>query len=678
MKPIRTLLKPSLVAVAAVLALATSIGIGSAQSPQVSTEVDRTELSTDETVTLTVFVDAAGFVLPPSVAGIDGFVLISRGTTSRTTVINGEITTNVFYNFVLQPTRTGTLTIGAVTVVVDGKAHTTDPITVEVTRGTGVLRPDSLDIAPESAPATLSGQDHFVEALIDDPAPYLGQQVIYKLRYYRAVDGSRTTFGPVGYDPPPFDGLWDAQHSDSLEYDLAVQGRRYRVFERHTILYPTVVGPLTVPPSNFTIPGGLFERDTLLQTRPVELTVRPLPGGAPAGFDGAVGSFEISAALDEPAGKAGEPLTLSVVITGQGNFDTLPEPAWPDMPGWRTFDGSSSTHTQVVHSQVRGNRTYERILIPDAPGELTVPPVSYTYFDPVDEEYRTIVTEALSVTVLPGLSQTTPGAAISPDVQPDDIKHIKPAVFSFGSGDSGLGSGDGRAVTSRPWFWALWAIVPLVTVAAAEGWRRRGRPAAGGPDAPRPATRPDGPNSSGDEALTAYLGSRLNRPVTGLTADALVGLLTARGVEPSVVQRVSAWVLAREAGRYAPAGGQSDEVEGRGGRREPSSTRSRGVSRRETPNHHTACGGCHRRRAAELLPGVRPGTAGIRVDGGRKRPVRAQPVRRRRVLIRRSRGQRRLEQRPLLQPGQRVLPKRRPGSRTAQLQEGRPDRPGRW
>ena len=112
---------------------------------------------------------------------------------------------------------------------------------------------------------------------------------------------------------------------------------------------------------------------------------------------------------------------------------------------------------------------------------------------------------------------------------------------------------------------------PLIAPNASRYWTHRPRVAPSGTPSPRSSHSSSRPlvhgavsNPSGDEALTAYLGSRLNRPVTGLTADALVGLLTARGVEPSVVQRVSAWVLAREAGRYAPAGGQSDEVEGRG------------------------------------------------------------------------------------------------------------------
>ena len=38
---------------------------------------------------------------------------------------------------------------------------------------------------------------------------------------------------------------------------------------------------------------------------------------------------------------------------------------------------------------IAGSRTWEYVLLPLAPGEQAIPPISFSYFDPVAEEYRT-------------------------------------------------------------------------------------------------------------------------------------------------------------------------------------------------------------------------------------------------------------------------------------------------
>ena len=52
----------------------------------------------------------------------------------------------------------------------------------------------------------------------------------------------------------------------------------------------------------------------------IEIEVKPLPAGAPKGFGGAVGQFEMRAEAIPGKVKAGDPVAVKVVVQGAGKF----------------------------------------------------------------------------------------------------------------------------------------------------------------------------------------------------------------------------------------------------------------------------------------------------------------------------------------------------------------------
>ena len=155
------------------------------------------------------------------------------------------------------------------------------------------------------------------------------------------------------------------------------------------------------------IPGGFFGRGQTLQTKPVELNVQPLPPGAPDGFAGAVGQFSLQATMDATSGEVNEPLTWRVTLNGRGNLNAAPDPAWPEIDGWRSFESEATLHTEVRDGELVGTRTYERLLVPSVQGEHTLPALQYAYFDPATGQYQVIQTEPIAVSIAAG----DPGAA---------------------------------------------------------------------------------------------------------------------------------------------------------------------------------------------------------------------------------------------------------------------------
>ena len=532
-----------------------------AQSPSITAEVDRTNLSIGESLNLTVTISGSSSTPAPSLPDLDGFDMVSRSTASSISIVNGVMSTKVSFQYRLQPTREGTLTIEPISVTLDGRKYSTEPIQVDVTAGSSSSQPQAplQPTQPGPQPSKLSGQDFFIDAEVDNKTPYLGQQMTYIFRYYQAA----TTFGQPRYEAPEFTGFWNKQESDQRQYSVTAANRRYVVVELRTVLFPTVVGPVTIEPGRLTIPGSLFQRDRSLSTQPVTLEVVPLPANAPPDFSGAIGQFSISSTLNTNSARVNEPLTLTVTLSGEGNIDTMPSPVWPELPGWRSFESAATTNTQVNDNRLGGNRIYERLLVPGDAGDFVIPAITYTFFDPEATEYRSVATEPIHVTVAPGADQPPvppiPGdSKTTVERLATDIRHIKPVPPMLHSAGSEL--------TDRTVYWAAWALPPLLFATALLWQRRRERLESNiglmrSRQAHRNAARMlsealasgSDPFSASGEILTTYVSDKLNQPVAGLTQDALGHQLALRGIESTLVDRVKATLIASERGRYAPA-----------------------------------------------------------------------------------------------------------------------------
>ena len=541
------------VAAAIVLVCLAVLGtVAQAQSPPIRSEVDKTELRTGEVLTLTITVTTEGNISAgPTLPVVLTANIVGRDLESQTVKVDNQTITELVYEYQLSPTVDGPLTIGAIKVTIDGTTYETDPITVEVHPG-GSTRASQQPLQPPAEVSTeLTGQDYYVEAEVDNRSPYLGEQMHYIFRFYSSVPS-----GSPDYEQPDLTGFWvpeDEKPSKSLRM---VAGRRYEIEEISMVLFPTIAGPRTIGPAELTIPSRLSAPATRLRTMPVEIDVRPLPPGAPTDFSGAVGRFSISARTNGASGAVNEPLTLTVNLTGEGNFDLLPVPGWPDTPGWRTFDAAPKTISRIDDGVLIGRRTYERTLVPREAGDFTIPPVRFTYFDPSKERYETISTDPIPVTVAKGTAAPLPPDADGDSVErlATDIRHIRPAPGSLAVGSDPL--------HERGLYWAM-AALPAVVLAAAVGWRRM-KVAASRPSpsdrAHRRARRMlrtarkagSDPYVAAGDALAAYIGDKLGQPLSGLTHDALARLLLSRGADPDLVDRVDACLNASEGGRFAP------------------------------------------------------------------------------------------------------------------------------
>ena len=572
-----------------------------AQSP-VTAEVDRNFLSTDEALVLTVTIDtSAGDAARPTLPPLDDFEILGSSSGTQISIVNGDMAVQATYNYSLQPRRAGSLVIDPIVVQINGQAYSTEPIAIEVTQGTGQGQPTpnlgfpsrpgtlpsipgfpnlpnlpgfpnmpglptapSQPMDPADMPTELVGQDFFIEAEVDNSSPYQGQQIVYTFRFYQG----ESVLGQPDYRAPAFTGFWSEELTDQqTSYTTEAEGRAYRVTELQTVLVPTVTGEITIDPAYLSIPGDFFSAGIELQTQPVTVNVQPLPGNAPDSFRGAVGQFDIQASTDVTATEVNDTVTLTVAITGAGNLDTMPDPIWTEGPEWRSFDSKATLNTRFADSVLQGSRTYERILVPTESGDLVLPAIEFSYFDPQTGTYETKSTDPIIVQVT-GDAIAAPQAPLTPDTAPP----VNTAVAPGGSTlrpiktSAELGNSSSMPLTQETGYWLLWAV-PLLLLVGHMGWRRyqqqrlntadlrRSRSAAGKAKKALDQARSQGQEQEvAGPILTAYLEEKLNQRIAGLSQTQLASLLATKGVAMALVERVQNCLMLSEMGRYAPSG----------------------------------------------------------------------------------------------------------------------------
>ena len=387
-----------------------------ADAAEVTAYVDRTQISAGESVSLTVSIkDGKGDV---DVSGIKDFKVLSRGTSSNISIINGSMTRETRSNFTLIPLKAGRLTIPPLPVISGGKAYHTPSITVSV-------------LASEQQSPDRADADLFLDASVSNHKPYVGEPITFTLRVFNRVRIANTRF-----QPPEFKGFDEKKVDDDKTYTRVVQSKQYNVIELTYVLTPVSEGRHTVTPAVLSCDvaqktsqrGNRFDPffndpffsntryvPRTVSSKAIEIDVRPLPpytGDTP--FSGLVGLFELDAAIDKASARVGDSLTLSVTLNGSGNILDATDPAVNVPDTFKVYKDAPEEKITFDPTGYSGEKTFRWALVPIKPGDVVMPGVSYVYFDVRERQYKTLKTAPLQLAILPsdekktGLEQPLP------------------------------------------------------------------------------------------------------------------------------------------------------------------------------------------------------------------------------------------------------------------------------
>jgi hypothetical protein len=372
----------------------------SAQEIGFKATVDRTSIAAGEQLKLTVNLsNSRESFEAPSFGGL--VVVQGPFENSSFNYVNGRMSSSLGRTWVLTSTKPGTYTIGAAKVRIGGGVVQTEPITIEVTKGS----------APPSDAASRQGQDRdanlFATISLSKDQAFVGEQVIatYTLfSRYNSIELSK-------YELPKMDGYWaeeiDLGNTGWEDGLRTVNGIQYRVaILKKQVLFPQRSGQLSIAPMELTcvVNRSFFNRGSSINIRSnsATLTARPLPTNAPPDFRGAVGDLTMSVTTDRTQVKANEAIELTLTFSGKGNLRLLDTPNLDFPNDFESYDPKVTDKISVNSGGMSGSRSYQYLLIPRHEGAFPLDPITFTYFDTRSGSYRTITAPPMQVEVSAG------------------------------------------------------------------------------------------------------------------------------------------------------------------------------------------------------------------------------------------------------------------------------------
>ncbi|MCG2617610.1 BatD family protein [Terrimonas sp. NA20] len=344
--------------------------------------------------------------------------------------------------FTLLATKEGLYAIPAASVKVGGQIVRSQPASLQViSKASAIARGILSDktppaegtyLAPGEDPIEKMRKNIFMKVSVDRKTCYVGQPVTATFKLYSRLNSHSDIVknpGFYGFAIQEMIGL-----GDRITATEVVNGKK---FEVHTIrkvqLYPLSAGTFTIDPMEvqnkvefstssvvkrteqeivegvmptedelFSKPGFKLA-ETSMRTEPVTVKVTALPDtNRPASFNGATGKFSIAATLEEDEIGTNREGDLLVTVSGKGNFLQLAAPAvnWP-----ANMEGFAPEIRDTLHKEVsplEGKRIFRFRFISTKPGEYTIPAISFCFFDPDSNRYRTASTNPLVVKISKG------------------------------------------------------------------------------------------------------------------------------------------------------------------------------------------------------------------------------------------------------------------------------------
>lgn len=535
----------------------------------------------------------------PSFEGFDVLVGPSLSTSRSVSIINGKTKSEYVksYVFVLKPVKAGKFTVGSATARYKKKEIVSDPFTVEVVDESGSVSSSSASGGVTSGNTDVNKssvkEDIYLKMSVPKRNLVKGEPVEAVIELYTKVP----IYSFREWKFPDFNGFWsqEVESPQNLNFERRnVDGKLYNVaLLRRFMLIPQKSGELTVDPATLVaeIQGrnsssrrsffdefyGTYETEPVrLVSERIKFNVSDLPSGAPASFGGAVGSFTVSASLDADSLKVHQASSLKVLVSGRGNVSLVNAPKVNFPADFEVYDVKTEDRTSSGSGGTSGGKLFEVPFIPRAPGDYTVPPVKFTYYDVSSGSYRTLSTEPMKVHVSGDGGRS--GEFSSGNVQGfvnrqavqvlgKDIRYVK--------GNTVLKEGVPFFVVS-PVF-CLLVILTAVAAAVCVFSVRRYRKANGDVVAVRSrrANRIAGRRLKGaagllaqkkraefyeevHRAVTGYLSDRLSLTSSEMNRETISSALADRKVDASLVERLGALLDSCEFARYAPESSSGD------------------------------------------------------------------------------------------------------------------------
>jgi hypothetical protein len=476
-----------------------------ADSPSVTAVLSNSEAAVGETVQLQIRVTGGRSAEAPEKIAVDGLQIYRTGTSQHFEMNNFNVTSSVIYDYTVLPMKAGTFKIPPQTIRLGSNALHTPELTLNVADSAG--RSSSARSNREAQPEN-ANQLVFAELVVPKKVAFVGEMVPAEIRL-----GFDPRARPELADGPEIAGQgFTTQKLQQSQQNLeTINGKSYDVITFKTAIAATRAGKIEIGPvkakarvsvprrqatprSRSRSPFDLFNlddpfsdpffadpfgrlaerREVEVESEPATFEVKPLPPNAPQSFSGAVGNFSMTTNVKPTKVQVGDPITVTSTISGRGNFDRVNVPGLEDERGWHKYP-SSSKFKQDDEVGISGAKTFETVISPNEKKQA-LPPLVFSYFDPVKENYATLRSDAMPISVeggaapAPAVVASQPGSAASATVAASAKPSLKPQDILYQLTERPKVAQSFMPLYARPLFWTA-QFIPLLALLGLIGWK---------------------------------------------------------------------------------------------------------------------------------------------------------------------------------------------------------------
>ena len=377
-------------------------------------------------------------------------------------------------NFQVQPQRTGNFTVPSWKVMIEGKSYQVPPATLQVLVPSQQEKQAQLDLR----------QAAFLELPFPRSYFFEGETIMTSLTLFiwDRLPVNRIENAPIKIGESFSSnnlGKWTEE-----KRNVSRNGKIYSTFTWPVALTAAMAGtkeisftvnlrvrvnsrknsPFSSPFFNDPFFGFGREESLTVELPRKSIEIKPLPStNRPNDYSGAIGSFRAQYFVDAKQVEVGDPVRLNFSIEGKGNFAAIPAPILESNEEFKIgppaflFEGNEEIKSE-------GRQNFEFILTPQKAGNLKITPLNFSYFDPIQEKYSTIVGNEIDLFVKPGEKWIEPNDEFTSDPQlAVGEKNFQPKTDLFQTAsDPGewVDSLQPKKIESKTWFWAI-QILPL-------------------------------------------------------------------------------------------------------------------------------------------------------------------------------------------------------------------------
>jgi hypothetical protein len=397
---------------------------GAEQPISVQAQVDREEVTVGESIMLQIKIDGDDSPAEPDLSGLQDFSVIPKGggqnNRESITIINGRMNRisehGYIFRYELIPKKDGILTIPAIGVTAGGKNLLTEPIPIRVAK-------------------PVVSDEFILRVSLSESESYVGQPLVLTVKWYvnrniaefkfelPFLEDQRFTFADH-----PEDSHYQGQDAIAINLSGTTHIARKGQEGQHTTV---TLRKIAIPreAGEFTLGQGvvfskivtgyqqnrggrpfndLFDdffgrrqavyKQVVTESNTLHARVLPLPGeNRPDNFTGLVWQYSLAAEADPTEVNVGDPITLTMMITGSEYLENVLLPPLenqremrdnfkvPEEMGQGVVDGRVKVFTQTIRAK--------HASVNEIPG------ISLNFFNPKTARYESSATKPIPLQV---------------------------------------------------------------------------------------------------------------------------------------------------------------------------------------------------------------------------------------------------------------------------------------